>query len=73
MQEQLLLKKLKNINSYNKPYNPIVKSIVYTEISITCILKELSEMLRDNFHRTEAIIGEEITNLVLSQNLEKYK
>lgn len=72
MQEITLLSKIKNINNYNKPYNPIVQGIVHSDTPPTCIIKELFEMLQHNFVRTEAILGEEITNLVLNHTYQKY-
>jgi hypothetical protein len=69
MQELTLLKKLKNINNYNNPKNALVMGIVYSENNTTRIIKELYEMLQDNFLKTESILGEEITNLVLSQKI----
>jgi hypothetical protein len=73
MQQQSILSKIKNIHSYNKPYNPIVQGIVHSDTSARCIIKELFEMLQHNFARTEAILGEEITNLVLNQTMLNHK
>jgi hypothetical protein len=73
MQQTSLTKKIKNENNYNKPYNPIVQGIVHSDTSVVCIIKELFEMLQHNFDRTEAILGEEITNLVLNQTMLNHK
>jgi hypothetical protein len=73
MQELTLLKKIKNIHNYNKPYNPVVQGIIYSDTSAKCIIKELFEMLQHNFERTEAILGEEMTNLVLTQTMLTHK
>jgi hypothetical protein len=69
MQEIILLTKLKNINNYEKPLNPVVKGIVYFDNNPYTIVKELFEMLQDNFDATKGILGEEITNLVLTHKL----
>jgi hypothetical protein len=70
--EAELLEKIKNIKNYNKPYNPVVLGIVHSNTSAKCVIQELFEMLQDNFARTEAILGEEMTNLVLNQTMLKH-
>jgi hypothetical protein len=67
MQELLILQKFKNINNYSNPFNPVVQGILHCDDNISCILKELSEMLHDNFSKTESILGEELTNIVVNQ------
>jgi hypothetical protein len=67
MQEEVLLKKLKNKNNYKKPNTAVVIGILYGHEQSTSILKELNDMLQDNFFKTKSILGEEMTNLVLSE------
>lgn len=66
MQEQILLEKLKNIKNYKNPNTAVVIGILYAHENSTCIIKELNDMLEDNYVKATSILGEEITNLVLS-------
>jgi hypothetical protein len=72
MQEVMLLNKFKDINNYNNPHNVIAKSIVHFDVNTTSIIKELFEMLQDNFAATKSILGEELTNIVLMQKMLSY-
>jgi hypothetical protein len=67
MQELAILKTFKNKSNYKNPCNPVVLGIINYEINPNRIINELYEMLLDNFSKTEAILGEELTNIVLLQ------
>jgi hypothetical protein len=73
MQEQALLKKLKNKTEYKNPNSAVVMGILHSQENTSCIIKELYDMLQDNFLKTESILGEEITNLVISQKMKSNK
>lgn len=72
MREQTLLAKLKNRQNYKNPNTAVVLGILYTEENAACIINQLNDMLRDNFLKTQSILGEELTNLVLSQKKISY-
>jgi hypothetical protein len=65
MQDSIILEKLKNIENYCQPHNPIVQGIICSNSNPHHIVKELSEMLEDNFLKTKEILGKELTDLVL--------
>ncbi len=69
MQEEKLLSQLKDISNYKKPNYPIVQGILHSTLSSSEIIKEISELLREDFLKTQDIIGEKITTLVMGVNI----
>jgi hypothetical protein len=70
MQELLILQNFKNINNYSDPLNPVVQGILHSDVNVNGILKELSEMLEDNFSKTKSILGEHLTNMVVKYDFK---
>ncbi len=65
MQSYILLQKFLDVNSYGEPNNVVVRGIIASDYNLKSIIKELKEMLRDNFPKTKSILGEELTSIVM--------
>lgn len=73
MQPNTLLQKFQDVNSYTEPNNVVVRGIIASDYSLNNIIKELMEMLKDNFPKTKSILGEELTSIVIMKGYDSYK